>query len=340
MCIRDRNKKGVYFDSPTYIVNALVKGCPASDTIKVSFGKIPPLTIGRDTSVCNTHVAMFMANIDSANYLWSNGSNKRMIFVADSGKISLRLYKDGCTETASAIVKVLPLPIILMIKDTTFCNAPVVVLNAYNPQIKSYQWQDGTSDSVYLAVNTGRYTVKAIAKNGCIDSASTQLTFLYTPVVTLGNDTTICPGEHIILCSSATDNYEWFWQDGSRNATFNVLEKGIYTLTATNICGSSTDTLRVTEGVCTMYIPSAFTPNGDGVNDRFKIRYTQFIQDFQLFIFDRKGKEVFETKDAAKGWDGTKDGKQAEAGTYIWKITITDRLGKQSVNKGSVVLIR
>ncbi len=87
-------------------------------------------------------------------------------------------------------------------------------------------------------------------------------------------------------------------------------------------------------------MPNAFTPNSDGHNDLFRIKYPSFISTIQMNIFNRFGEKVFESRDAAKAWDGTFNGKQQPIGNYIWTISYIDILGRNKKASGHVLLIR
>ena len=87
-------------------------------------------------------------------------------------------------------------------------------------------------------------------------------------------------------------------------------------------------------------IPNAFTPNGDGINDHFKIRVTGYFKSDGLKIFNRWGQLVFETRDLSNEWDGTIKGNPLAIGTYYWVIEGLDVEGKRLRKSGSVTLIR
>ena len=72
-------------------------------------------------------------------------------------------------------------------------------------------------------------------------------------------------------------------------------------LTAVNICGSSTDEIKITAGLCSLLLPNAFTPNGDGINDVFGVKYPFAVKTFLLTIYNRFGEKVFETTEMSKG---------------------------------------
>jgi gliding motility-associated-like protein len=92
--------------------------------------------------------------------------------------------------------------------------------------------------------------------------------------------------------------------------------------------------------ILTMYIPNAFTPNGDGVNDVFHV-YGTGIESFSLIIYDRWGATVFSTTDITKGWDGkVNNGEEiADSGVYDYQITATDKTtGSNHTYTGELIL--
>jgi gliding motility-associated-like protein len=101
---------------------------------------------------------------------------------------------------------------------------------------------------------------------------------------------------------------------------------------------------------CQVFVPNAFTPNGDNLNDRFTVKYNQdcAVQEYAIRIFDRWGRLVFETNayEETQAWDGTSKGRKVEAGVYMWRLTMKmvnpNGDGQPiAVNKqGSLVLIR
>jgi gliding motility-associated-like protein len=90
---------------------------------------------------------------------------------------------------------------------------------------------------------------------------------------------------------------------------------------------------------CPFFIPTAFTPNGDGINDEYKI-ITNGATAFRMAIYNRWGERIFITKDGSKGWDGTFEGKPEEMGTYIYELQVVFDNGVSRVSKGNITLIR
>ena len=133
------------------------------------------------------------------------------------------------------------------------------------------------------------------------------------------------------------DNY--LWQDGSRNLTFNVNNPGIYSLTLSNKCGSKTDTIVALKGACKIYVPNAFTPNGDGLNDVFKASYGENVTKFKLTVYNKWGQKVFESDDINRGWNGNYQ-KSILPGVFVWMIRYDTSDLKNQLLKGTVMLIK
>ncbi|MFY7965303.1 MAG: T9SS type B sorting domain-containing protein, partial [Chitinophagaceae bacterium] len=89
-----------------------------------------------------------------------------------------------------------------------------------------------------------------------------------------------------------------------------------------------------------IFVPTAFTPNGDGANDILKPLYVNIAKVNYFRIFDRWGKVIFETSDMGKAWDGTMGGNNMPMETYSWVMDAVTQQGKQIVRKGNTTLIR
>jgi gliding motility-associated-like protein len=97
----------------------------------------------------------------------------------------------------------------------------------------------------------------------------------------------------------------------------------------------------VIEPAFNLYIPSAFTPNGDGKNEVFK-PMGQYVKSFEMYVFDRWGMQLYHTKDINQGWNGTVNGAGTvcQEDTYIYKITVMDSEGNQHSYVGNVTLMK
>jgi gliding motility-associated-like protein len=107
-----------------------------------------------------------------------------------------------------------------------------------------------------------------------------------------------------------------------------------------NCADSAYVTVKIFDTHPQIFVPTAFTPNGDGLNDYFR-PIAVGISKFDYFrVFNRWGQLVFSTNVNERGWDGRIGGKDQASGTYVWIVHGTDYTGKQVFAKGTVVLIR
>ncbi|MGI6321165.1 MAG: gliding motility-associated C-terminal domain-containing protein [Bacteroidales bacterium] len=160
--------------------------------------------------------------------------------------------------------------------------------------------------------------------------------------VEISNDTIICRWTGVELkVQGSTQN---LWSNGATTESIYVepSESAVYSVRATRSDGVDTN-LKVFVQVVDcyqLYMPTAFTPDGDGLNDEFKPVYNGDISDFEMMVFSRNGKQVFESKNIEYGWDGKFKGAQVEEGAYFYVVRYRDADGKYRDLTGQVILYR
>lgn len=155
--------------------------------------------------------------------------------------------------------------------------------------------------------------------------------------VDLGNDTSICIGETLLLDAESSGN-TYLWQDGSTISSYIVNQQGTYSVEVNlNECVIS-DTIQITEDICssTLEIPNVFTPDNDGVNDYFIPISTGEVSSMKTVIYNRWGRKVFETDNPMIEWSG----ESSSSGTYFWVISFKDGDEYKKVLNGHLTLIR
>ncbi|HTJ13661.1 MAG TPA: T9SS type B sorting domain-containing protein [Dinghuibacter sp.] len=178
-------------------------------------------------------------------------------------------------------------------------------------------------------------------------SGAVPLTVYDTPMIRLTADTVIGKGGSALLHPVVTGDYTSFtWEPVAYLGEPNQLQTvaspvytTTYTLTMVNGPGCASSAPEKVEVFYGFVMPDAFTPNGDGHNDVYRIPLPLSIERFS--IYDRWGKVIFQTNDSNVGWDGTCQGKLQPIGTYVWMVVYDDPLVKKWVQrKGFVALIR
>jgi len=218
------------------------------------------------------------------------------------------------------------------------CDSNVVLNLKVNPRSFTEINQSICEGDQYAGYGaSGMYTDVFTAANGCDSVRRLILKVNEKPKPESGMRAGICTGDTLVLSPGFYSTY--LWQDGSTLDHFVVRNTGVYSVTVSNSCGSASKDYVVANGICNTFFPTAFTPNNDRKNDFFKVLTDLRFQEFQLVIYNRWGQKIFETKDAAKGWNGMFENKEQPPGAYIWRCVFR-RSNVTSQLKGTVMLIR
>lgn len=223
--------------------------------------------------------------------------------------------------------------------DTTFCSA---VDYTILPEISSdnYTWNTGATTNELTVNAPGIYWLE-INKNGCLYRDSITISQQPLLQLDLGPDKAVCVNKPVQLSAFSNQPVTYKWSTGSTNATIEVNRADTYWVEVSTADGCTvSDTLRTFWGDCDMYIPSAFSPNGDGRNETFGLVNGISTSVFTFYIFNRYGQLVFTTKDPFKKWDGKFKNKPCVSGMYVWMMTYKNKEGFIQTDKGSVMLIR
>lgn len=324
----------------TYFVKATTaNGCSSNDTLTILAVKpLPVFSLGNDTALCQGQVLAYNFNLTGAIYQWSTSSMAGSQSLTQAGTYWLRVTQQGCSSADSVTVAYNPVPVVNLGSDLVLCPGEKKLLDAGNPGA-SYVWNDGSTAQQYNIAAPGSYSVK-VTLQGCIGGDTITAIYLPTPLFTLGSDTFICKGTTLLLSPAVNTPVSYLWQNATTNPTYTITTDGIYSLTVGNKCGIFTDSLKVTMGLCNLLMPSAFSPNRDGVNDVFRVKYPFPVKTFNMAIYNRWGQKIFESSNITKGWDGTYQGLLQPVGTYIWVISLVDGDGASQSGKGTVVLIK
>lgn len=282
----------------------------------------------------------------SYSYAWTvpagftNPGNVASFSTNKAGTYSVVLTNTvtGCTSvSAFGTVAVTTAVQPLFAQVDTICKGSIVL----PLPTTSLNGISGTWSPILNNQTTTTYTFTPNA-SACAFTASMNIIVNSTPEIFWNTLQTICKGETVILNPKATgDGLQFDWQDGSTDSVFTTNQPGIYSTTVSNSCGSDFGSVDLKEVICKIFVPSAFTPNNDRVNDLFRISGAAYVKDFSMQIFNRWGKVIYETKNALQGWDGLFAGLQQPAGLYVYRVQFTNlQTGEENNLKGNVMLIR
>ena len=319
-------------------------GCFAYDTIRITVKKSPLINLGADTSICKGDTLNLDAGPGFDHYLWSNGINQQQLAVNQAGTFSvIATTPDGCSSADTVkLLSIFNLPKPDLGPDSVVCTGQSRILKPKG-NYASYLWNTGATSNTIAVSLPGQYSLFVVDANGCKGADTTIIPSMATPPTAfLGEDTTLCTYGTLVLTLQGSFNQR-LWSTGSTASSIKVTQAGSYWLQVTdnNNC-KGRDTVVVIQKQCSegLYVPSAFTPNGDGLNDLLRPLLFGNIKFMKFQIFNRWGEIIFQTNTPGQGWDGNYKGQKQDPGVFVWMCNY-QLDGKQIENSsGTFVLIR
>ena len=208
--------------------------------------------------------------------------------------------------------------------------------------------QTGDQNPLHQFSSAGQYNVQLYAKSdrGCISEPASETIIIPQALAFAGNDTAIMLDHPFRLQGEGNGQFLWFPSTGLSDAQAAQPITRLYTdqqyiLTVTtpeNCIAKDTIRIRVYKGPMA-YVPTAFTPNHDGLNEILRPVYSGISSIRYFTVFNRWGQQVFTTRDMKKGWDGLLN-QRPQSGSFVWIISATDYLGNEIIYKGTTTIIR
>ncbi|GEM_PF-365862 len=353
--------------STTYSVRVTASnGCADVDTIRITVNPLPVLEILEAPElICRGDTETVLVTAGYPMYEWTGTDS---IIDSMPGTLSVSPEDDatyfllvedtnGCQNNLEWSVSLEERPIVRSGPDLEMCVFDSVQLEAEEDSLLIFSWSNGSllsNDSVTNPIakpdETTTFSLLGTDSNGCT-SRSNMTVFVYElPYIDAGDDLVNCDMNRVMLGGLPSGpegaNYEWTPTIGLDDSTaanpFTIItERTTYTLTVTTQFGCvSSDTIRVITDCWSVYAPSAFSPDGNGINDEYFIKYYR-IQNPKLQVWDRFGHLVFETLNLDRGWNGkVNDGREAPMGVYFWQLTFEDEIGRARSDEGTLTLVR
>lgn len=322
-----------------------------SNEINININPIPVTGLTSNSPVCSGNNLLLHAS-NGATFQWTGPNN----FSASDSSVVIPDVSDknegkyvvtvtsvkGCMKTDSVIIIVNPSPEATVSDDVTICEGAKTKLSAFGGG--SYVWFPSNGLSSSTASNpdaspseTTLYKVRVSNAYNCYDTAQIQVKVLEKPEADAGPDKRIFNGESTNLDGTAKGaNITYYWTPNIYINNSNVLNPVVtpprdttYTLHVQSMagCGFADDEVfvRVYQKIT---VPNAFSPNGDGINDVWKIDAIETYPKADIFIFNRYGQLVAKRKSDWSAWDGTVDKKPVPAGTYYYVIDLKEAYPK------------
>ena len=360
-------------DTGTYNVAVWsVSGSCSSDTVFRDITVYPQVVIDPidDQIVCATEIGTVTptSNIPGTEYLYCTiegdtigvGASVDIQVLRDTSIIVKAVAPDGCTDTAIARLLLYEFDAVVDIPQFV-CVAQDTSIMIMSASGNDYSYQWGPDACIISGADTDKPRINvALAKDlsvtitdnvtGCIDSFSYPITVTEFEIdVEAEPDTIINRGEELtIQVVNGVETWIYTWSNGSTDGSQVVMPDSTttYIVTVTNEDGCvaiDSITITVRQPNCDeddIFLPTAFSPNGDNVNDVLFVR-SNFIAEMELLIYNRWGEEVFFSNDQAVGWDGTFGGETLPPDAYAFALSVICIDGTGSYQtKGNVSILK
>jgi gliding motility-associated-like protein len=207
-------------------------GCLSIDTTFVVLNQRPSVAAGPDLLLCVGEIGIIEAGFTPESTLkWNNGDNGAKISVLSSGTYVVEANLNGCLRTDSVTVTFIDVPSQFLGTDREICEGDQVRLEPMIPSA-SYIWQDGSTNSYFLADKTGIYSAR-VGVGTCQRIDSVRIVVNALPVFELGKDSTLCSGGSYQIGMSVPVGSTYRWNTGATTPSLSVTQTGTYIATAT-----------------------------------------------------------------------------------------------------------
>lgn len=341
------------------IIASIVNNCSnVADTLVVDVKPSPALLLTPDLVLCRDTSLVLQAGAPYASYQWQNGSNQPSFAVSSAGlyHVAVTDYCGRVTRDSFVLTRTVPVPFQYSPATVSVCQGDSVQFTASGGT--GYSWQPASVFSAPSAATTRALVASSQPFTLSITDAVCQRDTSLTIVVTAAAHPDIqvfkqndlnCFVDTAVLNATGALSYTWLpaaavIRQGNGQVTVRPQQTTTFLVTGTDAAGcKGTDSVTVyfnRTGDQKLYLPNAFTPNRDGLNDLFTPRLTGQASKFMFRVYNRWGQLLFQTAQAGKGWDGTFQNKLQPQDTYVFYITAEGACGGVFEQKGGFVLIR
>ena len=352
------------FSHRVYVTGTSAAGCTATDSVDITVNPLPVVQTIVDTTICIAQ-NIILTTTGAQTYSWSpaiglsNPAIASPVFNGSTGQTYTVTGTDanGCKNSDQVIIIISSPDSLKQPPSFVICQKQSILLDGNNGTKVSYLWSPATYLSNASIINplanppqTTVYTV-LVTDNKCgFDSTfTTLLTVLPAPVINAGKSNDLdCALKSATLFASGGNQFLWSPSSGLSNPNISSpvatpANTQTYTVLVTDATGctntGSVTVFKNNAASLARYMPNAFTPDGNGINDCYGLKNWMYVKQLQFYIFNRYGERVFATANPNTCWDGTYKGKPALAGSYVYVIKAQTDCGLEE-QKGNFLLIR
>lgn len=350
----------------TYQVELESSGCRNYDTVRVRVVDRVTLSARADTTSCQGDPVQLSLITDGLQYIWSPAatlSNPTVInpiatpTVTTTYQVIARI--GSCTATDDLTVFVVPYPFVTLAPDTTICyNTPAQLYGTFRGT--SFTWTPANSlnnpniiNPVATPPRTTNYILSVFDTLGCPKPGRDSMLVTVLPKIIpfAGRDTAVIIGQPLQFNAEGGVSYLWTPSTGLSNPTianpigiydgsFDNIRYRVDVFNAAGCSDSAFVNVKIFKTAPSIFVPTAFTPNNDGLNDVIRPIAVGMREIKYFRIYNRWGQMVFNTTTNGQGWDGRINGSPQATNVFVWMVSATDYLGNPYFRKGTVTLIR
>jgi len=309
----------------------------------------PTGTTRTDTILCNGLTIEIQGRAGAHRYSWSTGDTTSEISVQEGGRFWVRSIGECQFWVDTFDVQILPPFPVLRPIDTLICTSTPTDVRLPFP-LQDLLWWNPTmtsSSSHQPPINTSErglyeYLVQWSA-NGCVsDLVPVRIRVEDIPSVLI-TDTILCVEGPMVSLGTPQNGVRYLWSTGDTSCCITTNRPGRYIVEASNDCGREVDSATVSTYNCRscLWLPTSFTPNGDGLNDHFGAVTMCPVTTYRMSIYNRWGQCLFISYKTTDRWDGSFKGLRCESGTYFYFVEYVASLPGSITNaiRGDVTLI-
>ncbi len=352
----------------TYYVDLDDNGCLNRDSVKVNVVDHVTLQLMNDTVICANDPIVLRTISDGLLYNWAptvqlnNAALQSPVATTpDTTRYHVTAIIGSCSDSADVTVYTVPYPVAYAGADTLICYGTPAQLHG-STDGSSVTWtpsntleNPATLNPLAHPTKTGdnTYLLAAYDTKGCPKPGTDEVVVTMLPDINAfaGRDTTIILGQPLQLEATGGTGYQWSPAMGLSSTSisnpvathYESIDFIRYKVIVNNQAGcldSAFIGVRIFKTRPSVFVPTGFTPNGDGRNDVLRPIAAGMQRMEQFAVFNRWGQMVFTTSINGLGWDGTVNGKSQPPGVFVWMVKATDYTGRPYLARGTVTLIR
>jgi gliding motility-associated-like protein len=318
-------------NSGTYSATADLNGCTLIDSQIVNFVSMPAVDLGPDQAICEGDDVLLVTGVMGT---WSTGVNGNSITATAEGDYWFLYSNQGCEVSDTMYLDVFTTPVVTLQDEYSFCENSSVILSIN----ESGNWSTGLTSTSIEVTEPGIYSV--IVENGpCQAIDGTIVSEIPIPVINLEDEFFACEFTTFPIEVEEIQGVDYLWsnEDTTASTLYTVPAEG--GVTASNVCGSDTEEFILYGELCSwgLWIPSSFTPNGDGDNDVWFVDGYN-ISNLEILVYNKFGDRIWRGTNLLESWDPQYQIIPDDC--YSYRVEAIDYNGNEIVKYGYITLLK